>query len=258
MLSSTIGSADLISGVKYNAFGQTSSASLYNGISESWVFDARGRMQSYSAGTKYTLSNITYSGDSDIQSATDNVNGSWSSYKYDDFNRLASSSCTANCPGTGNQNSLAFSYVFDRYGNRWQQNLTAGSSGPQPQFAFDANNHIVGDTFDAAGNVTNDGTHSYTYDAENRVVKIDNGTTAAYTYDYQGRRAAKTAGATKYEYLFDLSGRAVTGKCCREPSRPIVSKSTPGDGIWPRSMSEWAPRISTTLTGLELSACGHH
>jgi RHS repeat-associated protein len=37
-----------------------------------------------------------------------------------------------------------------------------------------------------------DGTHTYTYDAENRLIKVDNGNTAIYTYDGEGHRASKT------------------------------------------------------------------
>jgi RHS repeat-associated protein len=50
-------------------------------------------------------------------------------------------------------------------------------------------------TYDAAGNVTNDGTHTYQYDGENRVVSVDNGTTASYAYDHQNRRIKKTIGS---------------------------------------------------------------
>ena len=32
-------------------------------------------------------------------------------------------------------------------------------------------------TYDAAGNVTNDGVHSYGYDSENRIVGVDGGAT---------------------------------------------------------------------------------
>jgi len=49
-------------------------------------------------------------------------------------------------------------------------------------------------TYDAAGNVTNDGAHSYTYDAENRLVSVDGGSTAQYGYDHANRRIKKTIG----------------------------------------------------------------
>ena len=50
-------------------------------------------------------------------------------------------------------------------------------------------------SFDAAGNVTNDGAHSYGYDSENRVVSVDGGSTASYAYDHQNRRYKKTIGS---------------------------------------------------------------
>jgi len=50
------------------------------------------------------------------------VNGNWS-YSYDDFNRLS----------TVSNSSLmqAFSYTYDRYGNRWHQDVTAGTGGTE-------------------------------------------------------------------------------------------------------------------------------
>jgi RHS repeat-associated protein len=263
-ISTTISSGNLISSVQYNAFGEPSSTSLYSGINESWGYDARGRMQSYAAGTKYTVSNVTYSGNSNIRSATDSVNGTWSAYAYDDFNRLVSSSCTAGCPGTGNQNGLAFSYVYDRYGNRWQQNMTVGSIGPQPQYSFDANNRIIGFTLDAAGNITNDSVHSYTYDAENRIVQVDGGNTGVYTYDAEGRRAAKTAGGASYNYLFDLGGRAVTELIAGTTTTNRAEVYAGGRHLATQNFgttyfihSDWlgTERVRTGLTGTTIETC---
>ena len=58
--------------------------------------------------------------------------------------------------------------------------------------------------------MTNDGSHQYTYDAENRVTKVDSGSTATYTYDPAGRRVRQTTAASDYEYIFDLQGKPVT------------------------------------------------
>jgi RHS repeat-associated protein len=64
---------------------------------------------------------------------------------------------------------------------------------------FDNNNRIVGKTYDASGNITNDGVHSYSYDAENRIIKVDNQT--AYLYDGEGRRVRKFVGEdTRFIY----------------------------------------------------------
>jgi RHS repeat-associated protein len=57
-------------------------------------------------------------------------------------------------------------------------------------------------SYDSAGNVTNDGVHSFTYDAENRVVSVDGGSTATYSYDHQNRRVKKVVGSTTTHYVW--------------------------------------------------------
>ena len=150
----------------------------------------------------YTLG---FANDGNITSANDSVNGNWT-YTYDQFNRLL----------TSNKNSgqQAFSYGYDRFGNRWTQTVTAGS-GPQPSYSFTGgNNRIDGYSYDATGNLLNDGTHNYVYDAENRIACMDpvtagacaNGAAATYVYDAEGRRVR---GQTN-DYLYDLAGHAIT------------------------------------------------
>jgi RHS repeat-associated protein len=56
-------------------------------------------------------------------------------------------------------------------------------------------------SYDAAGNVTNDGLHSYSYDAENRLVALD-ATAAQYAYDHQNRRVKKTTGGGTVQYVW--------------------------------------------------------
>jgi YD repeat-containing protein len=59
-------------------------------------------------------------------------------------------------------------------------------------------------TYDANGNVTNDGVHTYVYDAENRVASVDSGT-VQYRYDHQNRRVCKIAGASWTHYIWEGS-----------------------------------------------------
>jgi len=49
--------------------------------------------------------------------------------------------------------------------------------------------------YDAAGNVSNDGVHTYPYDEGNRLVSVDGGATAQYAYDENNRRYKKTVGS---------------------------------------------------------------
>ncbi len=116
--------------------------------------------------------------------------------RYDPFNRLVGS----------NQNSGAaiYSYVYDRFGNRWQQN------GPHTMIeAFTGNssvnnNRMDGYAYDAAGNLLSDGTNFYTYDAENRIVEVQQGSAtgpvlATYAYGADGQRVHGT-GVTSDTY----------------------------------------------------------
>jgi RHS repeat-associated protein len=58
-------------------------------------------------------------------------------------------------------------------------------------------------SYDLAGNLTFDGVHAYTYDAENRLVSVDAGTTAKYCYDLQNRRVKKVTAAGTTHYVWE-------------------------------------------------------
>ena len=67
-----------------------------------------------------------------------------------------------------------------------------------------------GVTYDAVGDIINDGIHSYTYDAEGRITQVDGGSTATYQYDAFGRRTRRTVNGVGYEDVYDPSGKMVT------------------------------------------------
>ncbi|MBI3662082.1 MAG: RHS repeat protein, partial [Acidobacteria bacterium] len=199
-LSDTNHPGTLVSAVHYNAFGGQTTASLGSGVSESLGYTARGWLQSVGAtlgGNGVYSFSLTFAGNGNVLTGNDSVNGNWT-YGYDDFNRLASASKTG----------AAYTYDYDRFGNRWHQNGPNSSS-----LGFDANNRITGSgvTYDAAGNVTYDGQNSYTYDAENRIISTSgpNGT-GTYVYSAAGMRIRKTTASGTVDYLYDLTGHAVT------------------------------------------------
>jgi YD repeat-containing protein len=126
-------------------------------------------------------------------------------YTRDNLNRLATSVAT----GSATQN-LTFSY--DRYGN--MTCLTNGqTNGLCPSYSFNGSTNQIsnsGFTYDAGGNVTHNGTgvgtHTFQWDAENRLKSVDSGSTATYTYNALGQRVEKNVGGTYTEYAFDASG----------------------------------------------------
>ena len=105
--------------------------------------------------------------------------------------------------------SGSLSYDTDRNANRWHQNPV----GQGAQLGFDiATNRIAsgnGVSYDAAGNIINDGAHSYVYDAEGRIVSADSGS-IQYVYDVYGRRVRKVvSGSTPVEFIYDVNGRVL-------------------------------------------------
>ncbi|MFI5059357.1 MAG: RHS repeat-associated core domain-containing protein [Candidatus Acidiferrales bacterium] len=105
---------------------------------------------------------------------------------------------------------LGLSWTYDAWSNRTAQNVTSGTCNT---FSATVNtkNQLVGPPYlyDAAGNLTADGNHTYTYDAENRLTAVDSGNTATYSYDALGRRVEKIVGTTRTDYVYDLSGNVV-------------------------------------------------
>jgi RHS repeat-associated protein len=186
--------ATFLSNVHYGRFGVTGDT-LGNGLNETFSYNALGAFQSYATTPTMPYSfALGFAPDGNITSATDNVNGNWT-YSYDQFNRLTGST----------KNSAPQTYVYDRYGNRLQQGAST--------YVFDNNNHIStnGVLYDALGNViqdglTSNGFHTYTYDAENRLTKVDGSGTLVYQYDAEGRRVH----TPNYESVYDLNGRATT------------------------------------------------
>lgn len=123
-----------------------------------------------------------------------------------------------------------FTYGYDRWGNRWSQNVAQGS-GPAPQFTFNtATNQITGYTYDAAGNMTNDGFHSYTYDAEDNILKVDGGSTATYVYDALNHRVQSIANGVNQEYAFNLSGQRASVWDGASASPSLLSATTYWNG----------------------------
>jgi RHS repeat-associated protein len=214
-LSNSTNPANIVSSVQNGPNGPTS-YSLGSGLSSVFGYDSLGRLNGgwvCSGSTSASCSGGTQvygfmNGWSGVQlaSSTDTVLGQTSTYGYDEFNRLASRTVTSGSPVNN------FSYVYDRYGNRWAQNVTAGS-GPQPNYSFTAaTNQISGSgyAYDAAGNMTNDTFHTYTYDADGNITAVDGGSTASYVYNAMNQRVQAAVGSTTTAFVFSQAGQRVS------------------------------------------------
>jgi len=122
-----------------------------------------------------------------------------STYGYDEFNRLTSQTVTLGPV----QN---YTYAYDRYGNRWQQN--ALQVGPSPQLSFDTStNRVAGYSYDAAGNVLSDGINTYQYDAEGNLIQETSGSSIRYSYNALNQQVRTDASWGATENVFNLAGQ---------------------------------------------------
>jgi RHS repeat-associated protein len=176
----------------YAPNGGWSTATFGNGTTETYSYTPRwltGMQVTNSSGSVYSFG-LTRAADSQITRAVDSVNGTWN-YTFDDFNRLL----TAQQVNSSNAVINGLSWSYDRYGNRWSQNNTAGSVlSDTISYNTATNQATVNLTYDDAGNVLNDSSHTYTYDAENRIATVNGA--ISYIYDAEGRRVGKSTGSS--------------------------------------------------------------
>jgi RHS repeat-associated protein len=129
------------------------------------------------------------------------------SYTYDNVNRLTEAAASPAVSGT---NSYTQNYSLDQFGN---MTCTSGCANMPANLAFNvANNQINSSnyTYDLAGNLTKDSSngtaHTYQWDAEGRVSKVDSGSTWTFTYDALGDRVVWVSGGVTSNALFDPAG----------------------------------------------------
>jgi RHS repeat-associated protein len=102
-------------------------------------------------------------------------------------------------------------YSYDGKGQRTGVGGTWARTGLPPAVAsatYDNANQIVtwGGTplsYDANGNLTNDGTRSYTWNARDQLTAVVGPQTANFAYDGLSRRRAKTVGTATTQFLYD-------------------------------------------------------
>ena len=219
----TLVSMDFTSRQAYWPSGALESATLGNGLAHVAAYNSRHWMTAMAVGNNctpgdgtceqplYQVNGFDYYGNGNLKAASDAVNGTWSGLQYDDFNRLVEGSSTQwGC----------FDWKYDRFGNRWQQNAHGGGTTLLQTFGSNlsaGNNQVDGACYDAAGNLLNESSSApcvakYVYDAENRIMvaNADTSTPTQYVYDADGLRVRKATGGVSNDYLYDLSGRAIT------------------------------------------------
>ena len=134
-------------------------------------------------------------------------NGTSTSYGYDVASRLT------NINHIGPSGIIeALTYAYDPAGNRTSLTRNNGTASLLPAAVASATYDVANEQtafagatlqYDANGNLTNDGTSTYVWDARNRLVAISGGATANFVYDPLGRRTSRTINSVVSQFAYD-------------------------------------------------------
>ena len=222
--------------LSYDAAGQRQSLSPSGGTPLGYTWDAAGRLTglSQAAGTgaanPATSQSISIAYDSaNRRSGLSLPNGIRIAYAWDAANQLTSITYRKA------DNSLIgdLGYSYDAAGQRSTIGGSLAATNLPDSVAtagVDANNRLTAWngtalSYDDNGNLTSDGTRSYSWDERDRLVGIAGPQAASFAYDPLGRRKLKTIGGVTTKYLHDghnpiqeKQGGAVTANLLAGPS----------------------------------------
>ena len=182
----------LASSITYLPFGPLNALTYGNSLTFSATYD-----QDYNP-TNRTVSGGIYNHTYDTDDNGNIIQIGSTDYAYDALNRLDEE-----------DSGSAVTYTYDATSNR----LTKVNGGTVTTTVPSNSNKIsaVGSdsyTYDAAGNITGDGTNTYTWNNAGQLAEVLVSSTpvGTYTYDSQNRRTKKVAGANTTHYVYGLNG----------------------------------------------------
>ena len=184
----------------YDIVGNLKSDSRPNGVRSDYTYNTLNRLTNLGVtrgGTPQASYTYTLDRTGRRLSITEG-SGRTASYSYDAVYRLTREAVSGNPESAGNG---AVDYTYDPVGNRLSristlEGVLAATS------AYDANDRLVTDAYDANGNTRTASGKTFVYDFENRIRSANNGA-VRITYDGDGNLAAKTAGGVTTRYLVD-------------------------------------------------------
>jgi RHS repeat-associated protein len=133
-------------------------------------------------------------------------NGVKTEYAYDTASRLTGLTYKL---GTNTLGTLTYTYdpgsQRTKVGGTWARTLLPAAVASATYDAANEQTVFNGQTqtYDLNGNLTGDGTNTYTWAARNRLVSISGPVPASFVYDALGRRQRKTINGTVTDFVYD-------------------------------------------------------
>jgi RHS repeat-associated protein len=201
-------SQTVLTDIQYQPFGPISSQTFGNGLTLSQANDLDYRK------TQIETPNIlersyAFDANSNITEITNIISSKEQTFAYDSLDRLIEAS--------GLYGEIDYSY--DATHNRTKKTqLLNGLS--EEQYQYDQNNNkltklIANNTqtfsYDAVGNMTDNGNYQFSYGDDNRLHSINQNAQliASYRYNAQGQRISKTVSGKTIHYLYDINGQLI-------------------------------------------------
>jgi RHS repeat-associated protein len=183
----------------HDAVGNTLGVMLPNGVQTTYTYDNLYRPTQIAHSRGAALTSYTQTLDpTGRQLSVAEHSGRAVNYAYDALYRLTGET-VAGDPAAAANGSV--SYTYDPVGNRLSRTSTLATVLSATS-AFDANDRLTADAYDANGNTRSGNGSTYTYDFEDRLRSV-NGGAVRFVYDGDGNRVSKTVGGVTTQYLVD-------------------------------------------------------
>lgn len=211
--SASTASQTLVSGAVFNAASQPTQLNLGTGDSDLYGYDpntTRMTQYKFNVDSQAVVGNVTWNANATLQQLAiadpfNAANNQTCSYGYDDLRRVSTVGCAP--PGSTTASTWQQSFLYDAFGNISK----SGSMSFQPTYN-DSSGHtnnkftsVPGCTvsYDANGNVLNDCSHTYTWNAEDRPVSADG---VSSTYDALSRMVEQNRSGTFTQIVYAPTG----------------------------------------------------
>lgn len=228
--------APTIADFDHDALSRRERLLLANGTTSTYLYDAANRLNSVTIrnGAAVVLQSFGYTYDNVGNRKTMTDAAGLHTYGYDPLYQLT----TVDYPASFGAPDITYNY--DAVGNRLS--TLAGSTTAYVPNALNQYTAVggVAQTYTPNGNLQSDGTNTYTYDSENRLIQAVAPTgTHTYGYDPFGRRIRKTVSGVITRFYYDgdqgildtnsagtIQGKVLFGPGIDEPLRLLRGAST--------------------------------